>query len=992
MARHRRKKMTKAAVVGTAIAATLGVGITPTMANAVSSDTYFIGFPDWLPIGASNSVDADADAIYQAIVGSKDTSPIVGWGTGGVKLDPKWVQWYNPNLGGLSLGDINLGDLSSGDLTALLGQMDLGQLTNSDKDQYYTLPTWGQTGTKEVMVDNPVYQKAFEEALAEVMEQDRDAILAAEKIELTISYSVPEPDWWGKQTTVSIPFLGSLTVGLAQQFGPWSQQEINGQSVTSISTTVSIDNPFKNDPAALDKFLETGKYDGTYTVPTIDPVTALGLKRPSGTLAGAAYDYIVKTWLKPINIDPVNYTFDRTKFNLPGGSWEERAEDLIDPEIPKQIPEDQPVYGWLPGGWTTNTFGQWVSPTDQLANLDLSALAGLANGDFDLSTLAGLANLSPQTIAYFLSGDLGFLAPLLNWTLYAQNINLIAYGDGAIATGEAYRRFIEAVTSGEIKAGEPRTDGRYIVFDVDEDGNPILKVVNHSTGNGGLDDIIVSYPLPNDLEFPDMPVDANGNPLYPSYTETPGGVIDVTLITLALLRNPGRPNGGLYARFAPIYQELTGVNPVSPERKDVLYGLPDDTVTKLLKGDVSGIGLSDLNDLLVFLNDADGKPMVITIKADATWEYDLLSDAPVTANPIAWANSVASSMLVFTYGAELINMATNREGGVGVVAYQVPDGEYDAGSFYATLTSQGLPLLAPARLVAGLLSAATGEDVNTPLADALEPVLKLLVNTSYTDAVRNEDGTWTRTLDQMHVPTLFGTQTISRQQAALLAGDILAEFGRGVGAEYTDVVQRVTARVVKFLEDNDIKVPTEIKEAAAKLATEPGKVIQTVSREVGTGVSKVLGAVDAKLPETPAPTQEQLAEGQKEVGQALAEVNEATEGAVTKGLKDTTAFINDPITPVLKAGKDIESKVTKRITKTQNSLAKAQVRAGKVTEKLQKGDIKGAVKQVGENVQNRVDRLKKDINNGVKKITGKDKTKSTSSSTDSDKDKGGSED
>ncbi len=979
MARHRRKKMTKAAVVGTAIAATLGVGITPTMANAVSSDTYFIGFPDWLPIGASNSVDADADAIYQAIVGSKDTSPIVGWGTGGVKLDPKWVQWYNPNLGGLSLGDINLGDLSSGDLTALLGQMDLGQLTNSDKDQYYTLPTWGQTGTKEVMVDNPEYQKAFEEALAEVMEQDRDAILAADTIEVQISYTVPQPSWWTKKFLVVFTLEGLL--------GPWTNQQIAGQSLSApITTTVSIDNPFKDDPAALDKFLSTGSYDGQYHV-TIGP-SDLGLSKPSWISDKDWNSFVV-------DVGKVDYSFDRTDIGLPGGSWDQRAKKLVAalyPTLEPQIPETQPVFGWLPGGWTTNTFGQWVSPTDQLANLDLSALAGLANGDFDLSTLAGLANLSPQTIAYFLSGDLGFLAPLLNWTLYAQNINLIAYGDGAIATGEAYRRFIEAVASGEIKAGEPRTDGRYIVFDVDEDGNPILKVVNHSTGNGGLDDIIVSYPLPNDLEFPDMPVDANGNPLYPSYTETPGGVIDVTLMTLALLRNPGRPNGGLYARFAPIYQELTGVNPVSPERKDVLYGLPDDTVTKLLKGDVSGIGLSDLNDLLVFLNDADGKPMVITIKADATWEYDLLSDAPVTANPIAWANSVASSMLVFTYGAELINMATNREGGVGVVAYQVPDGEYDAGSFYATLTSQGLPLLAPARLVAGLLSAATGEDVNTPLADALEPVLKLLVNTSYTDAVRNEDGTWTRTLDQMHVPTLFGTQTISRQQAALLAGDILAEFGRGVGAEYTDVVQRVTARVVKFLEDNDIKVPTEIKEAAAKLATEPGKVIQTVSREVGTGVSKVLGAVDAKLPETPAPTQEQLAEGQKEVGQALAEVNEATEGAVTKGLKDTTAFINDPITPVLKAGKDIESKVTKRITKTQNSLAKAQVRAGKVTEKLQKGDIKGAVKQVGENVQNRVDRLKKDINNGVKKITGKDKTKSTSSSTDSDKDKGGSED
>ncbi|AKS32746.1 PE-PPE domain-containing protein [Mycolicibacterium goodii] len=979
MARHRRKKATKAAVVGTAIAATLGVAITPSVANAVSSDTYFIGFPDWLPIGASNTVDADAEAIYQAIVKSKDTNPLVGWGTGGVALDPKWVQWYNPNLGGLSLGDINLGDLSAGDLADLLGQMDLGELTNSDNDQYYTPPTWGQTGTKDVMVDNPAYQEAFEAALAQVMQEDRDAILAAEQIDLTISYTVSQPSWWTEQKSISIPFLGSYKYSLQDVFGSWASQSL-GQP---ISTTVTIDNPFKGDPEALDQFLETGEYEGTYTVPPIDPVKVLGLTKPGWFPSNSLWNSLIGL-VKPINVGDVNYTFDRTKFNLPGGSWEERAEDLIDPTIPQQIPETQPVFGWLPGGWTTNTFGQWVSPTDQLAalaNLDLSALAGLANGDVDLSALAGLANLSPQTVAYFLSGDLGFLAPLLNWTLYAQNVNLIAYGDGAIATGEAYRRFIEAVKNGEIEAGKPLTDGRYIVIKTDDNGNPILQVVNHTTGNGGLNDIIVSYPLPGDLEFPDMPVDANGNPLYPSYTETPGGVIDVTLMTMALLRNPGRPNGGLYARFAPIYQELTGVNPVSPEREDVLYGLPEDTVTKLLQGDVSGVGLNDLNDLMVFLNSADGKPMVITIKADATWEYDLLSDAPVTANPIAWANSVASSMLVLTYGAELVNLATNREGGVGVVAYQVPEGEYDAGSFYATLTTDGLPLLAPARLVAGLLSAATGEEINTPIADALEPVLKMLVNSSYTDVVRNEDGTWTRTLDKMHVPTLFGTQTLTRQQAALLAGDILAELGKGVGAEYTDVVTRITNRVVKFLEDNDIEVPTQIKEAVAKLATEPGEAIQTVSREIGDGVSKVLGAADGQLPETPAPTQEQLAEDQREVGKALAEVNEATEGAVVDGLKDATALVNDPIGPVLKAGKDLEAEVTKRVVKTQNSIAKAQVRAGKVVEKLQKGDLKGAVRQVGENVQNRVERLKKDIDNGVKKLTGKDKTKNTAKDT-----------
>jgi hypothetical protein len=69
-------------------------------------------------------------------------------------------------------------------------------------------------------------------------------------------------------------------------------------------------------------------------------------------------------------------------------------------------------------------------------------------------------------------------------------------------------------------------------------------------------------------------------------------------------------------------------------------------------------------------------------------------------------------------------------------------------------------------------------------------------------------------------------------------------------------------------------------------------------------------------------------------------------------------------------------RVDKQVTKTQNSLRKANERAALVSDKLRSGDVEGAVKQVGANVQNRVDRLKKDIDNGASKLRGEKKEKS----------------
>ena len=618
-------------------------------------------------------------------------------------------------------------------------------------------------------------------------------------------------------------------------------------------------------------------------------------------------------WFNPLDVGSASQTTTN------GGNWS---------GFP---PKFNPASGTVTGrDWTQ---GQWVSPSS-LDGIDLGALAAYTAGGGDLTAA---------------------LAPLVNWTAYLSNTNFIGYGDGAIAVGAGYQNFIDQARAGDLEAGPALTGPRKIVFA--DPNDPVTKDVTKAFVKVdaatyiGIQTAPGVWLLLQPLSETDYPEATD----LPTLDITPGGVIDVTLLTVNLLRNPGRPNGGLYSRFAPIYQEITGVNPVTPERQDVL---PEG-----MEGlSLSDLSFDDLGNLVAVAESLDGQPIVLTIlKTDTTWEYDLLSDAPVTGSPVAWANSAMAALLPLTLGASLLDGS-----GVGAKLYTAPDG-----TIYTTITQEQLPLLAPARLVAGLLSVATGEDVNTPVADALEPLLKLLVNTSYTDAVRNEDGSWTRTLDQMHVPTLFGTQTLTREQAALLAGDLLAELGRGVGSEYTDIVQRVTNRTVTFLEDNDIQVPTEIKTVAAKLATEPGKAIRTVSRQIGDDVSKVLTGIEAKLPEGPAPlSQQQLDNLQRPVGKVLAAANDATGGVVFDG---ATAALNDPIGVVTKTGKDVETTVTKQVTKTQKSLTHAQERANKVADKVKQGDLKGAVKQVGENVKNRVDRVKKDINNGVKKVSGKDK-------------------
>jgi len=225
---------------------------------------------------------------------------------------------------------------------------------------------------------------------------------------------------------------------------------------------------------------------------------------------------------------------------------------------------------------------------------------------------------------------------------------------------------------------------------------------------------------------------------------------NATNLGIALVRNPGTPNGGLYARFAPILN-LFGIDPVSP---DATSG--------------SSTGLR-LNSGLV--NVALG--------------YDLLSDFPETLNPFSMANSVLATILP-TYLLGGIQVAGADENTiVNNLAALATLGV--SSTSYSTLAPNDLPLLEPLRLPSRLLNAvfsAVGVPITlgTPLADALQPAAEILVNVGYTDVqTPSEGGTYNRTYDQSDVYTPYlSVAPLTPAEWAQVPGDVIKALISGV--------------------------------------------------------------------------------------------------------------------------------------------------------------------------------------------------------------------
>lgn len=471
-------------------------------------------------------------------------------------------------------------------------------------------------------------------------------------------------------------------------------------------------------------------------------------------------------------------------------------------------------------------------------------------------------------------------AAFANWTTYDNAVHLISYGDGAFATGDAYRRYLEAFKQGDIPMGQAVTDGRAMTWNevrVEQTLDGFFVMRTESGGSGdtgwGIVEYFYLFPDPEDLPEPEQP----GEPA----SSTPGGVLNLTLISMTYLRNPTRPGGGLYTRFGPLYEELTGVSPATPAAEDVV---PDDltaeerdTLEQILLGNYAGLTKSEVSALAQKL---DGQHVLLTEKADLTWQYDLLSDAPVTANPIAWANSVAAALAAPAATAALLQLSQNGGAMPGLVSYTGPDGTQ-----YGTLTTGALPLLAPARTVAAAAENVIGRPVNTPVADALEPMLKILTNIGYSDVVTPADlepggahagsnyTAYDRTLTQAHVPVLFGTQTLTRAERARLPGDLVTALGSGIGAEVDDVL-------------TNSPVAAGQRADLLKALKTPGTAITRAGKGFGDGLTRVLGSLEKRLPAERSPrTQAELAGVQREVGKGLKKIRDEVKGAVAAAKK-----------------------------------------------------------------------------------------------------------
>ena len=218
---------------------------------------------------------------------------------------------------------------------------------------------------------------------------------------------------------------------------------------------------------------------------------------------------------------------------------------------------------------------------------------------------------------------------------------------------------------------------------------------------------------------------------------------NITNLAVLQVNNPGTPNGGLYARFAPILN-LFGVQAVSA-------------------GGASGRSTGiELNAATVGL----------------ALGYNALSDFPATPNPFSLINStLATALPTHLLGGGTLQGASEdllyaRLGALATL--NVPS------TSYSTYVPDDLPLLEPLRLPARLVNTVLGAlgvavSVPTPLADALQPALQILVNTGYTDVQTPTDGgTYNRTYKSSGDAVPFLSQAVlSPDEWLRVPGDVL---------------------------------------------------------------------------------------------------------------------------------------------------------------------------------------------------------------------------
>ena len=332
------------------------------------------------------------------------------------------------------------------------------------------------------------------------------------------------------------------------------------------------------------------------------------------------------------------------------------------------------------------------------------------------------------------------------------------------------------------------------------------------------------------------------------FEAAPGSTRDKPTITaeaLALLQNPLRPNGGLYSRFPDIAESL-GFNPTMP---------------------AAGKYVSE-----------DGRTVLNTTTLDATWAYDPMSDFPEVFNLAAIANSLSAflplNLVTGGVGGFVLtdsegNTATPTDIGLNLAGLlkmpipilgTLPDSLWGGigKAYYATIVPNQLPLLTPMRLpefaINFALSALNSPYLlGNPVADAVEPALKILVNIAYPDVVTpSEGGTYNRTFLTSGTPTPFGSvDPLTPEEREAVPGDVLDALVGGV----EDQLAKPFWGILVPANPQELTPPAAVQ-AAAAAAPAAAVVADVPATVVANSVEADADPVAAPAVSAPAPLAE----------------------------------------------------------------------------------------------------------------------------------------
>lgn len=304
----------------------------------------------------------------------------------------------------------------------------------------------------------------------------------------------------------------------------------------------------------------------------------------------------------------------------------------------------------------------------------------------------------------------------------------------------------------------------------------------------------------------------------------PDGSVNFTSQALVLVNNAYRPNGGILSRFAaPL--NLFGVETSMP-----------------------AAGKS---------SSTSGKITLNTATMDIAWAYSPLADFPVTLNPFSIVNSLFAAVpanllggIQEVAGLDVTNAGLNIAGALGIL-YKMSGGLVpvsDGQAWYGTLVPNELPILEPLRLPAQIINLIAGQQVvGTPLADALEPALKILVNIGYSDVVTPTDGgTYNRTFTTSATPEAFlSVDPLTPQEWAQVPGDVFRALVAGFQDAFPILRFGQPAPVLAVADDHlEVTYPTAPASVAAAVA-------QTDTAEAASALdaASVSGAAEVPTPE-----------------------------------------------------------------------------------------------------------------------------------------------